>query len=73
MTGKREGTGAPQRFTDEELARIGDHLTELRRWASEPLILYGTLAICLRSWPRSPRRWVPPQSPGHDPAAWTDG
>ena len=37
--------GVPHTFTDEEMAWIGEHLTELRRSVSEQRILYTSLGI----------------------------
>src|SRR5262249_54949193 len=36
---------APHKFTDEELAWIGENLTDLRRSAAGPRILLGSLGI----------------------------
>src|SRR5262249_54530864 len=45
MTERPGAKGAPYTFTDEELAWIGQNLTELRRSVSEQSILYWSLGI----------------------------
>jgi hypothetical protein len=45
MTGEDRATGVPRRFTDEELAFIGAHFTELRSNATGSHYLYWGLAI----------------------------
>lgn len=45
MTGRTGAKDAPPRFTDEELAWIGENLTELRRSVTEQRILYTSLGI----------------------------
>src|SRR5215510_5793496 len=45
MTERPGAKGAPYTFTNEELAWMGQHLTELRRSVSEQRIRYWTLWI----------------------------
>jgi hypothetical protein len=45
MAGGPGAKGAPHTFTDEEMAAIGENLTELRRWASGERILHWSLGI----------------------------
>jgi len=45
MTRDDRGTGVPYRFSEEELAFVRTHLTELRANASGPHFLYWGLAI----------------------------
>jgi hypothetical protein len=45
MSGERGAKGAPQPFTDEELAWMGEHLPELRRSAFGQRLLYQSLGI----------------------------